>query len=516
VTEKNIEVPRMNVLHTAKAEGPAASENGGSFQSVLEAAARVVGADRIVGPVGQGSGSAPITLGPNVGRYGQRDVLGIIRPRTVSEVRQLVEIFGRSSHAGALHPLSTGRNWGLGSREPVHDDAVVLDLSGMDRIRAIDISGGWAVLEPGVTQGRLARRLVGTERTVNLTASSMHTSVVGNALDRGVGLRHQRVDDLVGLEVVLPSGELLHVGWWPSPDRPTAVYAHGLGPSLLQMFVQSSLGVVTAAAVRLPPRPEAVRVIRLNFLPENLRPAMDELRRWVGQGLVRGVPKVYNPTAARPYRGTEGQFLVHVCVDGTAAAVAALTGVVTEEAVRSGLFSEVSHTDTADADRDNHEVATLVERSYAGEPDSDDTLFRAKMRRPAEEVDRCGGGFLLFLPLVPFTGEAIALAVKLLDLVHGKTGIRCGATLNVLGPDVVDFVVTMKFDPVSEQAELAHEALDLLHELFTDTGFVPYRLDVDHSGWIDRLSPDPASRRFVRRLKKMIDPNNVIAPGRYS
>lgn len=506
----------MNVLYTAEAEGPAASENGGSFPSVLEAAARVVGADRIVGPVGQGSGSAPTNLGPNVGRYGQRDVLGIIRPRTANEVRQVVQIFGGSSHSGALHPLSTGHNWGLGSREPVHDGAVVLDLSGVDRIRAIDISAGWAVVEPGVTQGRLAQRLVGTARTVNLTASSMHTSVVGNALDRGVGLRHQRVDDLVGLEVVLPSGELLRVGWWPSPDRPTPVYPHGLGPTPLQLFVQSSLGVVTAAAVRLPPRPEAVRVIRLNFLPEQLRPAMDELRRWVGQGLVRGVPKVYNPTAARPYRGTEGQFLVHVCVDGTAAAVAALTAVVTEEAVRSGVFSEISHTDTADPDRDNREVATLVADSYAGEPDANDALFMAKMRHPAEEVDRCGGGFLFFLPLVPFTGEAIAHANELLDRVHEKTGIRCGTTLNVLGPDIVDFVVTMRFDLRDDQIKLAHQALDRLYELFTDAGFIPYRLDVNHSGWIDRLSPDPASRRFVRRLKAMIDPNNVIAPGRYS
>lgn len=427
----------------------------------------------------------------------------------------MVEIFGAGPHSGGLHPLSTGHNWGLGSREPAHDGAVVLDLSGMDRIRALDIAGGWAVLEPGVTQGRLAQRLVGTARTVNLTASSMHTSVVGNALDRGVGLRHQRVDDLVGLEVVLPSGELLRVGWWPQPDRSTPVYPHGLGPSPLQLFAQSNLGVVTAAAVRLPPRPEAVRVVRLNFRHEHLRPAVDELRRWVAQGLVRGVPKVYNPAAARAYRGAEGQFLAHVCVDGTAAAVAALTAVVTEEAARSGLFTEISDTDATDPDRDNHEVATLVERSYAGEPDADDVLFQAKMRRPAEEVDGRADGLLFFLPLLPFSGEAIAHADELLDRVHDKTGVRCAATLNALGPDVVDLVVSMRFEPRGEQVTRVHQALDLLYELFTEQGFIPYRLDVDHSGWLDRLSPDPASRRFVRRLKEIIDPNNAIAPGRY-
>lgn len=465
---------------------------------------------------GEIPGSAHRTLGPNVGRYPQREIAGIIRPRTVDEVRRVVEDFGGPDSPGRLYPVSTGRNWGLGSREPVCDGAVILDLSGLDRIRAVDVSAGWAVIEPGVTQGRLARRLLGSPRTLNLTASSMDTSVVGNALDRGVGLRRQRVDDLAGLEVVLPDGELLRAGWWPTGDRATPVYPHGLGPSPLPLFVQSNLGVVTAAAVRLPPRPEALSVLRLNFRPENLRQAMDELRRWVAQGLVRGVPKVYNPAAARAYRGTDGEFLVHVCLDGTAAAVEALAEVITAEAVGSGLFTQVSHTDRADPDPAVREVATLVEAGYAGEPDPADALFLAKMRCPAGEVDSSAGGFLFFLPLVPFTGEAIARADELLATVHQTTGIRCGATLNVLAPDVVDFVVTMRFEPRAERTALAHQTLDLLYELFTAEGFPPYRLDVDHADWVDRLSQDPAARRFVRRLREMVDPAGLLAPGRHS
>jgi 4-cresol dehydrogenase (hydroxylating) len=496
----------MNVLHAVNGESLPAGVDARDVHLALAAAAAVVGADRVVGP-----DRARHVIGPNVGLFAERDVAGIVAPRTPEEVRQVVQAF---DGAGALYPVSTGRNWGLGSREPVGDDAVMLDLSGLDRIRAIDTEAGWAVVEPGVTQGQLARRLMGTPRTLNMTASSMHTSVVGNALDRGVGLRRQRLDDLAGLEVVLPDGEMMRAGWWPTGDRATPVYPSGLGPNPLPLFVQSDLGVVTAATIQLPPRPEALVVVRLNFRPENLRPAMDELRRWVAQGLVRGVPKVYNPAAAKAYRGTEGEFLVHVCVDGTIAAVEALTAIVTEEAVRSGLFTQVSRADRGDPDPAVRKVATLVEVGYAGEPDAEDVLFRAKMRHPSEDVDAAAGGFLFFLPLVPFTGEAIAHADSLLDKVHHTTGIRCGATLNMLGPDVVDFVVTMRFAPSHEQA--AHHTLDLLYELFTAEGFPPYRLDVDHSDWIDRLSPDPAARRFVRRLKETVDPNNVLAPGRYS
>lgn len=477
--------------------------------TALAAAAQVVGADRVERSLEQAS------LGPNVSLFRSRRVDGVIRPTDAEQTRQVVEIFGRADSAGSLHTFSTGGSWGLGSREPARDGAVVLDLGGLDRIRALDTAAGYAIVEPGVTQAQLAEQLANTERMLNVTVSSAHTSVLGNALDRGVGLRHQRVDDLVGLEVVLPDGRLMHVGWWPDPAGPTPVYPHGLGPSLLQFFVQSDYAVVTAAAVRLLPRPEALRVVNLNFAPEHLTPAVDEIRRWVAQGLTRGVVKLYNPAAARAYASPEGEYLAHVCVDGTPEAVAALTTVVTDAAAKSGLFSRVAAEDAVDPEQPNHLVAKLVERSYAGDPDGTDTLFQAKMGRPAAELDP-RGGFLFFLPLVPFTGTDLARADQLLAQVEAETGIRCGATLNALNADLIDCVVTMKFDRDSDQVEPAHRALDRLYELFAEAGFRPYRLDIEHTEWLTRFDTDPAARDLTRMLKQAIDPNQAIAPGRYS
>ncbi|MFI9778614.1 FAD-binding oxidoreductase [Streptomyces sp. NPDC051956] len=503
----------MTVLPTAETGLKVPAVAG--LRSALDKAAQVVGPDRISYPQA-GDGEAPATtLGPNVSLYRSRDVYGVIRPRTAEEVRRIVELFARPGTEGSLHAFSTGGNWGLGSREPARDGAVVLDLAGLDQIRDISVADGWAVLEPGVTQARLAKLLAGTERMLNVTVSSAHTSVVGNALDRGVGLRQQRVDDLVGLEVALPNGELIRVGWWPTPGSTTPVYAHGLGPSLLQLFVQSNLGVVTAAAVRLLPRPDALRVVRLNFTPDRVEPVITEIRRWVGQGLTRGVVKIYNEAAAKAYDSAPGQYLVHVCVDGTQEAVDALTAIVTGEATRSGLFSQISATDATDPASPNHDVAQRVERSYAGDPDSTDVLFEAKMGRPAARLDE-DGGFLFFLPLVPFTGAALARADELLAQVHAETGIRCGATLNALSADVIDCVVTMKFDRLGDDTDRAHQALDRLYELFAAEGFIPYRLDIEHTDWADRLATDPAARALVQRLKETVDPHHAIAPGRYA
>ncbi|MBH5134801.1 FAD-dependent oxidoreductase [Streptomyces sp. HB-N217] len=454
--------------------GPHGSTDA-ALRAVLADAARVVGADRVTHP-GEEPDGAPVTpLGPNVSLYRSRTVHGVVRPQSADEVRRLVALFADGSTGARLHAFSTGGNWGLGSREPAADGAVVLDLSGLDQIRDIDVAQGWAVVEPGVTQARLATLLAGTERMLNVTVSSAHTSVVGNALDRGVGLRHQRVDDLMGLEVVLPDGETVRVGWWP----------------------------------------EALRVVRLNFAPRDVEAATAEIRRWVAQGLARGVVKIYNEAAAAAYGGPAGQYLVHVCVDGTRESVAALTGVVTAEAERSGLFSAVSATDAEDPEADNHDVAVRVERAYAGDPDPSDALFEAKMGRPAVRLDE-EGGFLFFLPLVPFTGAALARADALLEQVRVETGVRCGATLNALGADVVDCVVTMKFPRGGEEADNAHLALDRLYELFATEGFIPYRLDIEHTDWADRLAPDTGARAFARRLKDAVDPHRVIAPGRYA
>ncbi|MGW2840084.1 FAD-binding oxidoreductase [Streptomyces sp. NPDC001493] len=506
-----------------------------ALHKALDEAERLLGADRVLRTAPDAG--RPGQLGPNTSLFRERRVAAVIRPATADQVPELVALFGRDPDSGSLHVISTGRNWGLGSGEPAQDDTVVLDLGGLDRVRAFDLEAGWAVVEPGVTQGQLSELLDGTSRMVNVTSSAAATSIVGNALDRGVGLRRQRTEDLAGLEVALPDGSSVRVGWWPTENRTAPVYAPGLGPSTLPLFVQSNLGAVTAAVVRLPVRPEALRVVRLTFTHDVLADATTAIRRWVAQGLVAGVPRIFDPLAGRAYGAPDGEFLVHLPVDGTAESVAALTGILVAEAGRTGLFTGVSDTGTEGAAGAEgaaagaegaetaaegaeaegaaaRELARLVERGYTGDPDVSDAIFRAKMGVTADHVDD-GAGFLFFLPLLPFTGEAVAHADALLRRAGAETGVRPSATLHILGPDLVDCVVAVKFPRDTESAGRAHRALDLLHTSFAEAGYAPYRLDIDHAEWREVFASDPGEVALTRRLKTLIDPNNAIADGRY-
>ncbi|MEV5679806.1 FAD-binding oxidoreductase [Streptomyces sp. NPDC052164] len=459
------------------------------------------------------SGSPP--GGANVSMFAARRVPAVIRPSAADQLPGIVRTF-QAPDAPPLYAVSTGRNWGLGSREPARHDAVRVELDDLDRIRALDTERGWAVIEPGVTQHRLTVELEGTGRMLNVTASSGHSSVLGNALDRGVGLRRQRTEDLVGLEVVLPDGETVRIGWWPGERGGTAPNPYGLGPSLLHLFTQSNYGIATAGVIRLLPRPETQRVIRLSFERPQLSSVVDEFRRWQAQGLVHGVLKIYDTASARSYgtADTGGAYLAHISLGGTASVVEALTQSVHEHAASSGLFTSVVRSDREPPAQDDV-VSRVVEHAYAGSVAHHEEMLRSAVGQDAGQVDQDGGGWIFFLPLVPYTGHDVTTALRLLDEVHTRTGIRPGATVNALDPDVIDLVVSLRFTRTDEETARAHDALDLLYELFGAAEYLPYRLDIDHGAWMDRLT-DPHALALVRRLRDAIDPNRVIAPGRYA
>src|SRR5690349_18077135 len=128
-------LPEAGTRHEASAAG--------RLRAVLAKAAQVVGADRVTYPDEETTGTPATTLGPNVSLYRSRAVFGVVRPQTAEDVRRVVELFADGETPAALHAFSTGGNWGLGSREPARDGAVVLDLSGLDQIRDIDVARGW-------------------------------------------------------------------------------------------------------------------------------------------------------------------------------------------------------------------------------------------------------------------------------------------------------------------------------------------------------------------------------------
>ena len=160
-----------------------------------------------------------------------------------------------------LYPVSRGLNWGYGSSLPVEDECVILDLSNLSEIRnrgEIGTDIPVAIIEPGVTQGALFEAVDSKGLFFNATGAGPETSILGNSLERGFGYYGLRPDDVVALEIVLGTGEVIRTGFWGTENASGALrYPSCLGPSLDGLFFQSNFGIVTGAAIRLREKPEA-------------------------------------------------------------------------------------------------------------------------------------------------------------------------------------------------------------------------------------------------------------------
>jgi 4-cresol dehydrogenase (hydroxylating) len=176
-----------------------------------------------------------------------------LRPPTVDDVRGVLREAAR--HRTPLWPVSRGFNWGYGSHLPARNGSVILDLGALDAIGDLDRPSLSVRIEPGVTQAALHEflRLNAPDLAFNVTGSGGGTSVLGNALERGIGYCGEKDTDLFALEVILPDGTA--VG--PSPGRHHRSRSHPAGLSTDALFFQSNLGIVVGARLRLRVRQEA-------------------------------------------------------------------------------------------------------------------------------------------------------------------------------------------------------------------------------------------------------------------
>ncbi len=489
----------------------------------------------------------------------------VLRPSDTEQVQQAVRI--AAEYAAPVYPLSRGCNWGLGSRLPARKDCAILDLSRMNRIREVNVEGAYAVIEPGVTQEQLYRYIA--ERNLplllNVTGSSRDSSLLGNALERGIGYFATRADSLCGLEVVLGRGELVRTGFSHIEGASTAhLYRHGIGPGLDGLFFQSNMGIVTAAGFALIPKPEAQTSMLAKLRrAEDFVAFIDALAKLRRDGVLTGVihignrarteiaigPLVYNELKALGYPA-EG--LAERCAEvlaregfGPWSAITGIMGTRPQVAVccrevRKALSSlaEVRFMTPEKLERVGRvlgafsrfeavrlKLAVLravspLQGLSAGIP-TDAALHSVCW--PVEQTtrdlpynpDQTRGGMLYCLPFCGLSGRDGAALMSIAEETCGKHGFVPYVTLNTLDSKVMEAVINIAFDREDVAAvRRAHACNDEMHERFIAAGFPPYRVGVQSMGLI--VDPGNPFWQVARTVKIALDPYQIIAPGRYS
>lgn len=451
----------------------------------------------------------------DLGEHRVREITGTYFPTSTEEVRQKVISAARAETP--IYPLSTGRNWGMGSRLPVVDGCEVLDLSRMTAVRTLDLDIGYAVVEPGVTQRQLAEMLADTPWMLNVTAGCADAGLIGNTLERGDGTIRPRLDDLLGLEVVLGTGEVMTTGGLDRNGRRPGTVA---GPDPTRVFVQSNLGVITAMVIGLVPRPETITLVHATFAKAALSEVIEAVIR-VGRariatdGMLRLKELFVVPEAGRaavPETADLDAVTVQVPLLGYRAVVE-----LTERAIRetfSGVRGLLSYRalDTSQTPPDD----PLYPRTlFARGIPSCANIQRSMGVDSCAQVDRSPVGWLMFLPVVPFGAAAMRKAVELFEVEAERYGTAGMLEFNVVSRHSTNMVAQIPFVRDSDGMERAHELRQAARKSFLRAGFPPYRSNIDHEPW--ELADRAADYRDtpLHALKRVYDPAGIIAPGRF-
>jgi 4-cresol dehydrogenase (hydroxylating) len=111
--------------------------------------------------------------------------LGAIAPETAAEVQAIVRV--AAEYKLPIWPISRGKNLGYGGSAPELTGSMVVDLSRMRKIE-VDVENGTVLLEPGVGFYDLYDYLKAHKIPLWIScAANSWGSVIGNALDRGLG-----------------------------------------------------------------------------------------------------------------------------------------------------------------------------------------------------------------------------------------------------------------------------------------------------------------------------------------
>lgn len=496
-------------------------------------------------------------------------VLDVLKPRNVEEVRETVRQARRRQVP--LYPVSTGLNWGYGSASPVRSGAMLVDLSEMRSIRNQDEIGGAhpvALIEPGVTQEQLSEFLAERcpDLCFNVTGSARDTSILGNALDRGVGYLGPRREDVFGLEVVTGTAEVLRTGFRRLGDRSSLAQLHpyGLGPMLDGLFFQGNFGIVTSACFRLLPRAECNLAVSLALRDERRLPELiDVLLRLKRQGVMAGVTHIGNRarTQASLMAGV-ADYLLRCCgvaqerlieesqavlgrvapyewtslggLSGTHAMVsAALTEVrrqvrglarvtvVDDAKLATGfrLLHPLRRWGWARANAAAIAAITPLHGLADGRPTDaaiSNLLWRFGMpAAAARDLDASDCGLVFINPALPMDGRAVVQAVAGMNAVAAEFGHELYITLNIETTTSMVAVVNLLFDRRDARAvEHAHACARALWQFVRSQGLEVYRARADMMG--ELVDPTDPFWRTAWDLKAVFDPDHVIAPGRYN
>ena len=377
------------------------------------------------------------------------------------------------------------------------------------------------------------------------------------------------------MEVVLANGEVVTTGGMSELCPTRYTYKWGVGPFVDGLFAQSNLGIVTKAGLWLMPKPEIFQmfVIQIPHI-ENLAQAIDALRELALRRVVKSCHG-FNQFLALTRTSGYPTHLLHgkKCLSETDIAQLGLEHGLASWTIVGGIYGTsrqvrankmeikkhlsslgrlVFFDDTSQkilksmvhkvrsngfqgtffrglkslsdlifgkASIETIESLLSLYPILKGEPNEQILVaayVKNKERQPAKNLDpaRDECGLIFFAPLVPARGKEVQSLVENIKQICANNQFESGILLIQPNPRTFFVVLLILYNRENaEETQRAQQTYDQLCEFLEPLHYQQYRCCTPQMEKI--LDYNQPYQRLMKALKVALDPNQIIAPGRY-
>jgi FAD/FMN-containing dehydrogenase len=422
----------------------------------------------------------------------------VLRPASVAEVSQILKLANDSGTA----IVPQGGNTGLvGGQIPLHNE-IVLSLNRMDRIREVDPTSNTITCEAGVTLQRTREAAAAVDRLYPQLLPSEGTCTIGGNLSTNAGgtaaIAHGIArSHVLGIEVVLADGRVM--------NNLNKLKKDNTGYDLKNLFIgaEGTLGIITAAVLRLIPRPRSTETAFVGV--PSPQAALDLLG--IAQERTAGGVTSFELMA----RNGIDAVLKHDSVSRDPLAETHPWYVLIEMSsqARAGLRTTLEEILEAGMER-----GLVVDAAIAESLDQGKAFWR--IREMFGEVQRREGGSIKHDVSVPVAAVPAFIAeanVAVTKLIPGARPLPFGH----LGDGNIHYNVSQPIG-ADKDAFLKrwHEVNDVVHAIVLEHGG---SISAEHGIGVlkrDELPKvkDPVALELMRALKRTLDPNGILNPGK--
>lgn len=397
-------------------------------------------------------------------------------------------------------------------------------------------------IQPGVTQKDLENFFIQNDISAMVpnTGIGGRGSIIGNLLERGFGVAplQDHASSLLSLSCVLGNGSTYSSFFSQLPGEIDTAYKWGLGPYVDGLFCQSNFGIITEANIKLIQKYEVAEILLIRLKDDN-----EYLRGLaLGQSLQRKLRgqfesfKLFDTPQIIKSAGTKTRGIgikkndraFFAVLYSNKTQISSLRKVVRAEAKKAGLSRPTFISEMKMKVMKKVKTVLNLEALFQsitgllslakGQPSAIGLNLLYPVA-PLHELETTipGIGSKNIIWYVPVMKLDPPKVVSFLSEIRNELGKWALDKTSLTVTSVNDSAVTLTAPILFDEAERedSYKLYRSLLALGAEKGFFPYRIPIEFMSDVTQNHSKEYWQQ-IKKIKDALDPNNVIAPARYS